>query len=102
MNKPYAYVMIPNIIHNNEDDEANTKQLIRELRTYGFNPSEDILLTNAGRAIAEIDEPEIDNAPDTRNHNLGQIIKDVQMELEAEEDANLSNVELLEKILNEN
>ena len=31
MNKPYAYVMIPNIVHSNEDDRANLTQIVKEL-----------------------------------------------------------------------
>jgi len=100
MNKPYAYVMIPNIIHNNEDDEANTTQLIRELRTYGFNPSEDILSTNLGRKSPEVDEPDGVNAVSKRPPNLGEIIDNIEMQLEAEDDAKLSEIELLKKVLN--
>ena len=43
LNKPYAYVIIPNVIQSNEDDRENLVQIIKELRDYGFNPSEHIL-----------------------------------------------------------
>ena len=101
MNKQYAYVMIPNIIHNNEDDEANTTQLIRELRTYGFNPSEDIISTSPGRKSPEVDEPDGVNITTKRPPNLGEIIDNLEMQLEAEEDAKLSEIELLKKVLND-
>jgi hypothetical protein len=101
MNKPYAYIMIPNIIHNNEDDEANTTQLIKELRTYGFKPYEDIISTTMGRKSPEADDVDGVNIVNKRPPNLGEIIENIEMQLEAEADAKLDNIELLKKILNE-
>jgi len=101
MNKPFAYVMIPNIIHNNADDEANTTYLIKELRTYGFKPSEDIIYTSPGRKSSEVDEPDGVNITNKRPPNLGEIIENIEMQLEAEEDAKLDKDELLKKVLNE-
>ena len=100
MNKPYSYIMIPNIVHSNEDDKANMTQLITELRTYGFKPSEDIVSSSIVRGIAEIDEPDGLNDLQRRIPNAGQIIEGLEAELEAEEDAKLSKTNLLDKLFN--
>jgi hypothetical protein len=43
MFKPFSYIIIPNITNNNEDDKENFISLINDLRSYGFDPSEDII-----------------------------------------------------------
>lgn len=101
MNKQYAYVMIPNIIHNNEDDEANTTRLIRELRTYGFKPYEDIISTPMGRRPPEVDDPPPIDILTKRPPNLGELIENVEMQLEAEEDAQIGKDAWIRKIAKE-
>jgi hypothetical protein len=95
MNKPFAYIMIPNIIHSNEDDKANIIQLISDLRTFGFNPSEDILSSSRINGEITPDEPESLNTPDTRHNNVGLLIGKLKAELEAYDLAQLSPTELL-------
>jgi len=100
MNKPYAYIMIPNIIHSNEDDKANIAQLITELRTYGFKPYEDILSSSMVHGQPEIDELDGLNNLLKRVPNVGQVIENLQMELEAEESAKLTKLQLLKRDFN--
>ena len=100
LNKPYSYIMIPNIVHSNEDDKANMVQLITELRTYGFKPSEDIVSSSIVRGIPEIEEPDGLNDLQRRIPNAGQIIEGLEAELEAESEAKLSKINLLEKLFN--
>lgn len=97
MNKPYTYIMIPNIIHSNEDDKANMTQLITELRTYGFNPYEDIVSSSLIHGRPKIEEPEGINAVIKRIPNIGQLIENLQADIEAEADAKLSKIDLLTK-----
>jgi hypothetical protein len=92
--------MIPNIVHSNEDDKANMTQLITELRTYGFKPSEDIVSSSIVRGIPEIEEPDGLNDLQRRIPNAGQIIEGLEAELEAESEAKLSKINLLEKLFN--
>jgi hypothetical protein len=97
MNKPYSYIMIPNIIHSNEDDKANMVNLIGELRTYGFEPYEHILSSSLIHGIPESEELNGQNIIGHRLPNLGKLIDDLHMELEAEKDAKLTKIELLKK-----
>lgn len=100
MNKPYAYIMIPNIIHSNSDDKENLVRLISELRDYGFNPSEDIISSSIVNGIPEIDELNGLNDINRRFPNIGELIENLEAEIEAEENAKLSKKEFLLKNLN--
>ena len=98
MNKPYSYIIIPNIIHSNEDDKANMTALIGELRTYDFKPYEDIVSSSLVHGIPEIEELDGLNELQRRLPNIGILIERLQAEIEAEKDAQLSKVDLLKKI----
>ena len=100
MNKPYAYIMIPSIIHSNEDDKANMTQLITELRSYGFNPSEDIVSSSRVHGIPVHEELDGLNNVIRRIPKIGQLIENLQAELEAEASAKLDKIELLKKEFN--
>lgn len=95
--KPYSYVIIPNIIHSNEDDKENMIQLIEELRTFGFKPSEDIIASAIVNGIPEEEEISGLNTLQRRLPNIGVLINNLKAELEAEAEARLSAVELLSK-----
>ena len=99
MNKPYAYIIIPNVIHSNEDDRINLTQLITELRSYGFNPSEDIISSTMVNGIPEIEELNSLNEVRTRLPNLGNLIEDLDAEIESEINAKLSKKDFLLKNL---
>lgn len=95
MNKPYAYIMIPSVYNGNEDSKANVIQLITELRDYGFNPNEDIVVTDRIHGLTEIEEPEGLNELRRSIPNVGQTIEQLEAELEAEQLAKLSKDDLL-------
>ena len=97
LNKPYSYIMIPNIIHSNEDDKANMTELITELRTYGFNPSEDIVSSSIVHGIPQIEELEGLNDLMRRIPKVGKLIDNLEADIEAEELAKLNKLELLKK-----
>ncbi|MCK9417119.1 hypothetical protein M0Q97_10725, partial [Candidatus Dojkabacteria bacterium] len=97
MNKPYAYIMIPSVYNGNEDEKANVVQLIKELRSYGFNPNEDIVGADRIHGVAEIEQPDGLNELKRNLPNQGQIIEELQAELEAEKYANLNKADLLKK-----
>ena len=97
LNKPYSYIMIPNIIHSNEDDKENMTELITELRSYGFEPSEDIVSSTRVHGIPEHEELEGLNLKDKRIPVIGQIIENLEADIEAEELAKLDKIELLKK-----
>jgi hypothetical protein len=97
LNKPYAYIIIPNIIHSNEDDKANMVQLITELRSYGFEPSEDIVSSSRVHGIPEHEELDGLNAVAHRIPKIGQLINNLHADIEAEELAKLDMLNLLKK-----
>jgi superfamily II DNA or RNA helicase len=97
LNKPYAYIMIPNIIHSNEDDKANMTELITELRTYGFNPSEDIVSSSIIHGRPQIEELEGLNDIVRRIPMVGKLINNLEADIESEELAKLDKLELLKK-----
>lgn len=97
MNKPYAYVIIPNIINSNEDDKENFKELIGQLRDYGFSPTEDIISSSITNGVPEIEELEGLNDIKKNSRLLGEIIEEYESDIEKEEDAKLSKKEWLLK-----
>ena len=101
-NKPYAYIIIPNVIQNNNDDKANIIQLITELRDYGFNPSEDIISSTLIKGIPEIDELDGLNDIKIKLPNIGEYIEDLEADIESKVNANLSKLDYLNKMIKEN
>lgn len=99
LNKPYAYIIVPNITHTNEDDKENTIQLITELRTYDFNPSEDIIGSQITKGEIDIEEPDIMNEQPQTLKKVGVLIDRLVAEIEAERLASMSNIELAKELL---
>ena len=99
LNKPYSYIIVPNITHTNEDDKENTIQLITELRTYDFNPSEDIIGSQITKGEIDIEEPDIMNEQPQILKKVGVLIDRLVAELEAERLANMSQIELAKELL---
>jgi len=97
MNKPYSYIIIPNIIHTNEDDKENFAQLIRELRSFGFKPYEDIVTDSYIHGTKVKEELDGLNTPATRLSQEGRIIKELVAIFEAEDEAKLSMIDLIKK-----
>jgi hypothetical protein len=97
MNKPYAYIIIPNVIHSNEDDKQNLTQLITELRSYGFKPSEDIVSSSIVNGIPQIDELSGLNEINRRFPHIGELIENLEADIEAEENSKLSKKDFLLK-----
>jgi superfamily II DNA or RNA helicase len=101
LNKPYSYIIIPNIIHSNEDDKANMTELITELRSFGFDPSEDIISSTRVNGIPQMEELKGLNVIMRRIPKVGVLIDDLEAKLESTELASLSDIELAKKILDE-
>lgn len=99
LNKPYAYIIIPDVIQSNEDDKVNLTQLITELRSYGFNPSEHIISSSRINGIPEIDELSGLNDIKTKIPNIGELIENLEAEIESELNAKLSKKDFLLKNL---
>lgn len=99
--KPYSYVIIPNIIHSNEDDKQNMIALISELRSFGFNPSEDIISSSIVHGIPKHDELNGLNDVIRRIPNMGQLIENLNADIEAENIAKLDKESLMYHFLND-
>lgn len=97
MNKPYAYIIVPNVVQSNEDDRVNLTQLITELRDYGFNPCEHIVSSSRVNGIPEIEELNGLNDIKVRVPNVGELIENLESEIESEENAKLSKIDFLKK-----
>lgn len=96
MNKPYGYVILPWITETNKDDSTFMKNLVRELREYGFNSSEDIVGDFDPRG-SEDDTPEPGFNEVTRvRRSTGDLINEVLSEIEDESIAKLTPLEYLE------
>jgi len=97
MNKPYSYIIIPNIIHSNEDDKANMTQLITELRTYNFDPSEDIVSSSRINGIPEHEQLDGLNDVIRRIPKIGELIENLEAKIESVDLAKLDKLDLLKK-----
>ena len=90
MIKPYAWVIVPTIIHEDADSKEHIGQLITELRDYGFNPSEDIISSDTKSGLPTIDGPEALNEVKKKCPNIGEFIEKVEADYENEMVASLS------------
>lgn len=97
MNKPYAWVIIPTIVHEDADDKEHIGQLITELRDYGFKPSEDIVTTDSKNGLPTVDGPDALNEVKKNCPNIGKYIEKVEADYEEERIAKLSKLELLKE-----
>ena len=93
--KPYAWVIVPTIIHEDADNKEHIGNLITELRDYGFNPSEDIVSTDETNGLPTLDGPEGLNNVKKKCPNIGLYIEKVEASYEDERIAKLTTEEWL-------
>jgi len=93
--KKYAWIIIPTIIHENLDNKEHIGELIHKMRDFGFNPIDDMVITNDANGLPTIDGPEALNSLKKRFPIIGKNIEEVEAEYEDEKLASLST--LLEK-----
>ena len=99
MNKPYSWVIVPTIIHEDADSKEHIGNLITELRDYGFKPSEDIVSTDTKNGLPTIDGPEALNQIKVKCPNIGTFIEKVEADYENEYVASLSPEDRVRYIL---
>jgi len=99
MNKPYSWVIVPTIIHEDADSKEHIGQLITELRDYGFKPSEDIISTDMKNGLPVVEGPEALNEVKKTCPNIGKYIEKVEADYESEFLASLSDEERVRYIL---
>ena len=99
MNKPYAWVIVPTIIHEDADSKDHIGGLISELRDYGFKPQEDIVSTDSKHGLPTVNGAEALNEVKKKCPNIGQFIEKVEADYENEYVASLSDDERIRYIL---
>lgn len=97
MNKPYAYVILPELTLTNKDDMAQMKQFVLQLRDYNFNPSEDIVSDAEPLGLPEEEDLDMFNDIVRRPAVSGTIIEFIKNEFENETIANLSPLEYMDR-----
>jgi superfamily II DNA or RNA helicase len=96
MVKPYAYVILPYLTQTNADDSERMKNMVRDLRLYTFDPSEDVIGEFKAIGIGEEEELDVFSKPDRNNMTTGQIIAEMISEFENEDIANLSALDYMD------
>ena len=97
MNKPFSYIIIPNIVHAmNEDDRANLTQIIYEMRNFDFDPFDNIIYSE-GPPHGERKHKDTDTLIDPKKNppSTGVLIQNLKAFIEAEKIASLTDLEKL-------
>jgi hypothetical protein len=97
MLKPYAWVMIPDI--EGEDSSEDIRDLVKELRTYSFDPREDIFISNEKGKMPPVTLMDPQSTPDIRSKALQEVLEELHHEFEQEEIANLIAGKSIEEML---
>ena len=97
MVKPYAWIMIPDI--DGEDSAEEAVGLIKELRTYGFDPTEDVFVSNERGEMPPVVLMDPLTDPDRRSEHMKVAIEELRHEIESKAAADLVAEETLEESL---
>lgn len=97
MNKPYSYIILPEITLTNKDDMEQHKQFVLQLRDYGFNPSEDIVGDKDPLGLPEEEDLDMFNELNRRAPRNGNIIEFIKNEFENETIAKLSPLDYMDR-----
>lgn len=97
MMKPYSWVMVPDV--EGEDSAQDVMNLVNELRTYGFSPTEDIFITNEKGQMPPVALMDPLTSPTRKNKALQEALDELRHEIETEEVANLVEGETLDEML---
>jgi superfamily II DNA or RNA helicase len=98
MNKPYAYIILPDITLTNKEDKKQMRGFVLQLRDYGFQPFEDIVGDKDPFGLPEEEDLDMFNELNRNAPRNGNIIEFIQDEFEDERVANLT----IEEQFNEN
>lgn len=100
MIKPYAYIILPNITLDNEDDKNHLTRIVHNMREIGFDTNEDVILTTEAGGFSEEEEVEMMNEIDRIRREVGIMIINYDAEIENEQDAQLTSVGWMDKVSN--
>ena len=88
--------MFPDI--EGEDTSADIIGLVNELRTYGFNPTEDVFISNERGQMPPVTLMDPLTETDTRSSALQEALEEMRHRIESEEIASLIEGESLEEM----
>jgi hypothetical protein len=96
MFKPYGWVIIPALLFEDIDDNKRIENLVYEIRDYGFNPVDDLVISNInGDGIGVVKGPDALNEIKKNEPRIGVFIQSLQSKIESERIASLSNEEFV-------
>lgn len=94
--KSYAWVIIPSIVHESADSQEHVGDLIEELRDYGFDPKEDIYVSDDDvNGLPSIDGPDALLLVKKKCPNIGRYIDKVEARYESERLARLKEEDII-------
>lgn len=98
MFKPYGWVIIPALLFEDIDDNKRIENLVYEIRDYGFNPVDDLVISNInGDGIGVVKGPDALNEIKKNEPRIGVFIQSLQSKIENERIASLSNDDFFEE-----
>jgi len=97
--KKYAWIIVPTIIHENYDSKEHIGELVHKMRDFGFNPIDDVVISNEANGLPTIEGPEALSNLKKRCPNIGQKIEEVEAEYEDERIASLSMEDFLDEFI---
>jgi len=100
MYKPYGWIMIPELLFDDIDDNQRIYNLVNELRDYGFNPVDDMVISSdRGNGVGVIEGLEALTELRTSNNGGGKFFDQLEYSIEEERISNLSNEEWADEFL---
>jgi tRNA(Leu) C34 or U34 (ribose-2'-O)-methylase TrmL len=101
MYKPYGWIIIPTLLFEDIDDNQRITNLVYELRNYGFNPVDDMVVSNInGGGFGVIDGPDALNEIKKVEPKVGVLIETLQSTMEEERIASLTTEDFFAELHN--
>lgn len=101
MFKPYGWVIIPELLLEDIDDNQRIENLVHELRDYGFDPVDDLVISDIhGGGIGVDKGPEALNEIKKTKSRLGVFIETLQSKIESERIASLTTEDFFDELHN--
>jgi predicted helicase len=88
MNKPYAWIIIPALVGEDQDKLSNLKGLIEELRDFEYEPSELVEPQDRPKSGGESPEDEIVPENNRARRAISEVMEEFEHKIEQEKRAN--------------
>jgi superfamily II DNA or RNA helicase len=98
MFKPYGWVIIPELLREDIDDNKNLENLVYQLRDHGFDPVDSLVISEIhGSGNAVVKGLEALNELKKTNSPFGVLMEQLQSKIESERIASLSDDDFLKE-----